>query len=60
MLVTSKIFWSLDFLIKKDTKELNPRPLTNAPETLNSTIDPKTLKSTNPSKTLKSPNSPKT
>ena len=60
MLVTSKIFWSLDFLIKQDSKELNPRPLTNAPETLNSTIDPKTLKSTNALKILKSPNPLKT
>jgi hypothetical protein len=42
---------------KKDSKDLNPKPLTNAPQTLNSTNTPKTLKfifNYNAHKTLKS------
>ena len=49
------------FCLKQDSKDLNPKPLANAPKT-NSTNTPKTLNfsSTNAPKTLNSTNAPKT
>ena len=49
-----------NFQIKQDSKDLNPRPLTNASKTFDYTNAPKTFNSTNAPKTFNSNNAPKT
>ena len=44
---------------KQDSKDLNPRSLTNTPQTLNSINDHKNICSANALKTLNSANAPK-
>ena len=44
---------------KQDSKDLNPRPLTNAPKTFDSTNAPKFFNSTNAPKTSNSTNTQK-
>ena len=44
---------------KQDSKDLNPRSLTNTPQTLNSINAPKNVNSANALKTLNSANAPK-
>ena len=49
-----------NFCLQQNSKCFNPRPLTNAPKTLNSTNTPKTLKSTDVCKTWNVNNAHKT